>query len=147
MHKEPKKVNFPEFMGAIDDSSYEAWLEDMVMCFPLHDYPSNMKLYIAVFQLKGKYLLWWKTLLPQLNMVVEDVSWDFLEELFWEMHLSEEFIERQLNEFNALRQSGHTVPQYEARFMELLRYAPHLNIEKLKVNKFVFALTSTFMRR
>jgi hypothetical protein len=37
------------------------------------------------------------------------------------------------------------VPEYEARFMELLRYAPHLNTEKLKVNKFVLALTSTFM--
>jgi hypothetical protein len=32
------------------------------------------------------------------------------------------------------------VPEYEARFMELLRYAPHLNIKKLKVNKFVFGL-------
>jgi hypothetical protein len=32
------------------------------------------------------------------------------------------------------------VPEYEARFMELLRYAPHLNTEKLKVNKFVFGL-------
>jgi len=26
--------------------------------------------------------------------------------------------------------------------MELLRYAPHLNIEKLKVNKFLFGLNS-----
>jgi hypothetical protein len=32
------------------------------------------------------------------------------------------------------------VPEYEARFMELLRYAPHLNTEKLKVNIFVFDL-------
>jgi hypothetical protein len=32
------------------------------------------------------------------------------------------------------------VPDYEARFMEILRYAPHLNIEKLKVNKFLFSL-------
>jgi hypothetical protein len=32
------------------------------------------------------------------------------------------------------------VPEYGARFMELLRYAPHLNTEKLKVNKFVFGL-------
>jgi hypothetical protein len=54
--------------------------------------------------------------------------------------LSEEFIEHQLNEFNALRQGIRTVPEYEARFMELLRYVPHLNIEKLKVNKFVFGL-------
>jgi len=32
------------------------------------------------------------------------------------------------------------VPEYEARFMELLRYALHLNTKKLKVNKFVFGL-------
>jgi hypothetical protein len=54
--------------------------------------------------------------------------------------LSEEFIESQLNEFNALRQGSHMVPEYEAIFMELLRYAPHLNTKKLKVNKFVFGL-------
>jgi hypothetical protein len=32
------------------------------------------------------------------------------------------------------------VPEYKAHFMELLRYAPHLNTEKLKVNRFVFGL-------
>jgi hypothetical protein len=37
------------------------------------------------------------------------------------------------------------VPEYEAHFMELLWYAPHLNIEKLKVNKFVFGL-NVFIR-
>jgi hypothetical protein len=30
--------------------------------------------------------------------------------------------------------------EYEAGFMELLRYAPHLNTKYLKVNKFVFDL-------
>jgi hypothetical protein len=74
------------------------------------------------------------------GVVTEDVSWELFEERFRERYLSEEFIERQLNEFNALRQGGRTVPEYEARFMELLRYAPHLNTEKLKVNKFVFGL-------
>jgi hypothetical protein len=32
------------------------------------------------------------------------------------------------------------VPEYEAHFMELLRYALHLNTEKLKVNRFMFGL-------
>ena len=32
------------------------------------------------------------------------------------------------------------MPKYEARFMELLWYALHLNIEKLNINKFVFGL-------
>jgi hypothetical protein len=35
------------------------------------------------------------------------------------------------------------VPEYEARFMELLRYARHLNTEKLKVNRFVFGLNGS----
>ena len=32
------------------------------------------------------------------------------------------------------------MPEYEAYFMELLWYAPHLNTIKLKVNRFVFSL-------
>jgi hypothetical protein len=143
IHRELEKVKFPKFFGAPDGAAAEAWLENMAMCFALRDYTSNMKVCMAVFQLKGSALLWWKTLLPQLNMAVEDVSWELSEERFRERYLSEEFIERQLNEFNALRQGGRTVPEYEARFMELLRYAPHLNSEKLKVNRFVLGLNSS----
>jgi hypothetical protein len=95
---------------------------------------------MAVFQLKGSSLLWWKMLLPQLNMVIEDVTWELFEEWFRERYLSKEFIEHQLNEFNALRKGGRMVPKYEDKFMELLRYAPLMNMEKLKVNKFVFGL-------
>jgi hypothetical protein len=102
VHCELKKVKFLEFLGAPDGAAAEAWLENMVMCFVLCDYTSNMKVHMAVFQLKGCTLLWWKTLLPQLNMAVEDVSWELFEERFRERYLSEEFIERQLNEFNAL---------------------------------------------
>ena len=73
-------------------------------------------------------------------MAIEDMSWELFKERFRERYLSEEFIERQLNEFNALRQGGRTVPEYEACFMELLRYALHLNTKKLKVNRFLSGL-------
>jgi hypothetical protein len=115
----------------------------MAMCFALRDYTSNRKVRMAVFQLKGSALLWWKTLLSQLNMIVEDVSWELFEERFRERYLSEEFIKRRLNEFIALRQGGRTVPESEARVMALLRHAPHLNPEKLKVNRFVLGLNSS----
>ena len=141
------KVKFLEFFGAPDGVAVEAWLENMAMCFSLRDYTSNMKVCMAVFQLKGSTLLWWKTLLPQLNMVVEDVSWELFEERFQERYLSEEFIEHQLNEFNALRQGGRTVPEYEARFMELLQYALHLNTENLKVNRFMSGLNNRMRRK
>ena len=64
IHHELEKVKFPEFFGAPDGATAEAWLENMAMCFALRDYTSNMKVCMAVFQLKGSTLLWWKTLLP-----------------------------------------------------------------------------------
>ena len=76
IHHELEKVKFPELFGAPDGVAAEAWLENMAMCFALRDYTSNMKVLMVVFQLKGSTLLWWKTLLPQLNMIVEDVSWE-----------------------------------------------------------------------
>jgi hypothetical protein len=82
IHRELEKVKFLEFFGALDGAAAEAWLENMAMCFTLRDYTSNMKVCMAVFQLKGSALLWWKTLLPQLNMAVEDVSWELFEEWF-----------------------------------------------------------------
>ena len=64
IHRELEKVKFLKLFGAPDDTAAEAWLENMAMCFALHDYTSNMKVCMAVFQLKGSALLWWKTLLP-----------------------------------------------------------------------------------
>jgi hypothetical protein len=77
IHHELEKVKFLNFLGSLDDAVAEAWLENMAIFFSLRDYTSNMKVPMPVFQLKGSTLLWWKMLLPQLNMVVEDVSWYF----------------------------------------------------------------------
>jgi hypothetical protein len=57
IHHELEKVKFPEFFGAPDDAAIEAWLENMAMCFELRDYTSNMKVRMAVFQLKGGALV------------------------------------------------------------------------------------------
>jgi hypothetical protein len=79
IHIKLEKVKFLEFWCATDDLVAESWLENMLMCFALHDYTSNMKFHMKVFQLKGSALLWWNMLLPQLNMVIEEVSWELFE--------------------------------------------------------------------
>jgi hypothetical protein len=80
IQRELEKVNFLEFWGSKDDIVVKTWLENTAMFFALRDHTSNMKVYMVVFQLKESALLWWKTLLPQLNMVIEDVSWELFEE-------------------------------------------------------------------
>jgi hypothetical protein len=52
-------------------------------------------------------------------------------------------MERQRNEFNALRQGGRTMLEHAARFMALLKYASRLDIEKLKVIRFVLDLNDS----
>jgi hypothetical protein len=64
LHREIEKVKFPKFIAATDESATEAWLENMAILFSLCDYTSNMKVQMAVFQLKGNALVWCKTLLP-----------------------------------------------------------------------------------
>lgn len=61
-------------------------------------------------------------------------------ECFRECYIFEEFIKRQLNYFNSLRQGTRIVLEYETQFMELLRYVAHLNIENLWVGKIVYGL-------
>jgi hypothetical protein len=84
IHRELEKVKFLEFWHATDVLACEAWLENMEMCFALRDYTSNMKVRMEVFQLKESSLIWWKTLLTQLNMAIEYVSWGLFEEQFQE---------------------------------------------------------------
>jgi hypothetical protein len=84
IHKELKKVKFLEFWGATYGLAAKAGLDNMDMCFALHVYTSYMKVHMVVFQLKGSVFLWWKTLIPQLNMAFEYVSWEMFKEWLWE---------------------------------------------------------------
>jgi hypothetical protein len=99
-----------------------------------------MKVHMAVFQLKGSALLWWKTLLPQLNMTPKTCHGNY----------SRNNSERGTYQRNSLSitsmistpydRAVRTMPKYEAYFMELIRYALHINTVRLKVNMFLFGL-------
>jgi hypothetical protein len=102
IYRELKNVKFPKFFATPNGVDSKEWLDNMEMCFSLCDYTSNMKVRMAVFQLKESALLWWNTLLWKLNMIIEDMSWELFEERFRERCLWEEFIEHHLNDFNVL---------------------------------------------
>ena len=75
-----------------------------------------MKVHMVVFRLNGIVLLWQKTLLPLLNLAVNNVSWELFEGRFQERYVSKEFIECHLNKFDALQRSSRMVLDYEAHF-------------------------------
>jgi len=64
---------------------------------------------------------------PQLGWNTFYVSWDQFEEKIHKKYIFEEYLERKLNEFHDLKQGTNIVLEYETRFMDFLRYAPHIN--------------------
>jgi hypothetical protein len=39
---------------------YEAWLLDIKKYFQIYNYSNNMKVRMAIYNLKGKAIIWWK---------------------------------------------------------------------------------------
>jgi hypothetical protein len=76
-----------EFWGSTDEQVVESWLENIVMCFALRDYMSNIKVCMGIFKLKGSALLWWKILLPHLGMDISKIYWKLFEENFRQFYL------------------------------------------------------------
>jgi hypothetical protein len=68
------------------------------LCFTLHESDLRHECLLGGLSTEGERSSVAKDAPATLNMVVDDVSW----ELFQKRYLSEEFVERHINEFNAL---------------------------------------------
>ena len=55
-------------------------------------------------------------------------------------YLSAYYREQQVGSFHALVQGNMTVEEYEARFMELVKYVPYLDSNDRQVERFVYGL-------
>ncbi|MQL68042.1 hypothetical protein Taro_000336 [Colocasia esculenta] len=77
-----------------------------------------------------------------------DVAWDEFVRLFRAKFVPEHVQDRMEQEFLSLAQSSMTVLEYEARFSELSKYAPHIVAdERRKTKKFVMGLKPSLRTR
>ncbi|MQL68818.1 hypothetical protein Taro_001097 [Colocasia esculenta] len=77
-----------------------------------------------------------------------DVAWDEFVRLFRAKFVPEHVQDRMEQEFLSLAQGSMTVLEYEARFSELSKYAPHIVAdERRKTKKFVMGLKPSLRTR
>ena len=76
----------------------------------------------------------------QFGYSISTLTWQQFEVEFLKKYLSAEYLEQKLNEFHGLKQGTKIVLEYEARFMEFLRYDTYMHTKSLKVNKFLYGL-------
>ncbi|MQM23220.1 hypothetical protein Taro_056283 [Colocasia esculenta] len=93
--------------------------------------------------------VWWASLLrTRFEDGAIDVAWDEFVRLFRAKFVLEHIQERMEQEFLSLTQGSMTVLGYEARFVELSKYAPHIVIDECrKAKKFVMGLKPSLRTR
>jgi hypothetical protein len=81
----------------------EAWLLDIKKYFQIYNYSSNMKVRMAIYNLKGKESIWWQDLKLAKGLKEKQMEWSYFKKYFKKQYLSESYYERKTKEFYELR--------------------------------------------
>ena len=71
----------------------EEWLLDMSKYFQVHSYSSEMKAWLAIYNLNGKVARWWRDLKHTKKDELWEICWDTFQKNFQEKYMSERLFE------------------------------------------------------
>ncbi|XP_016648315.1 PREDICTED: uncharacterized protein LOC103327202 [Prunus mume] len=130
-----RKTRPPVFKGDPNPMAAEEWLRQIKRKMNEQRVPGNLKVTIASTYLEGQAYHWWESVLAMPD--VEVATWVAFETMFLEKYFPETMKTMKVREFTNLYQGGMTVGQYQAKFEELMRFAPYIiPDESAKAKKF-----------
>ena len=136
------------FKGETNPEIAEAWISEVEKKFKVMKCPEEDKVNLATYMLQDRADVWWKAALRTTFVGREsEVSWKEFLNLFEEKYFPEHIRDAKEREFLSLVQGNLSVGEYEAKFSELGKYAPHIyNDEHRRIRKFVDGLKSSIRR-
>jgi len=111
----------------------EAWLLDIKKYFQIYNYSSNMKVRMAIYNLKGKASIWWQDLKLAKGLKEKQLEWSNFKKYFKKQYLSKNYYEIKMKEFYELRLRQMTKEDLINKFMDLLRFVPYIWEDKVKI--------------
>ena len=99
----------------------------------MYDYSSNIKVRMAVYNLKGKDSIWWKDLNISHDLKQKNLTRSEFKKLFKKQYLSEINYERNTKEFYELKLCQMSMDDLINKFLYLLWFMPYIKEEKVKV--------------
>ncbi|XP_028081774.1 uncharacterized protein LOC114283142 [Camellia sinensis] len=127
------KIKPPTFFGGIESLKAETWLFEMEKLFEVFPCTETQKVLLATYTLKDEARRWW-LLIRNTN---GNMMWARFNEIFYEKYFPQCFRNRKMFEFQELKQGRMSVAEYEAKFTELARFAPHVvDTDYKKARKF-----------
>ena len=123
---------------------YEEWLLDMRKYFLVHNYSSEMKFHLSIYNLNGREARWWRDLKHTKKDEVREIKWSDFHKNFQEKYLSKIFYDRKVKEFHELGMGSMIMDAFSNRFLDLLHYVPYINGGKVKIHQFLGCLPPNF---
>lgn len=143
-----KKIKPTSFDGeSKTGEEAEAWLLDIKKYFHIYNYSSNMKVRMAIYNLKGKASIWWQDLKISQGLKEKTMEWEEFKRLFKKQYLSENYYERKTKEFYELRLGSMNMEELINKFLDLLRFVPYIKEENVKVQRFLSCLPQAYKDR
>uniref|UniRef100_A0A2N9IMJ0 RNA-directed DNA polymerase n=1 Tax=Fagus sylvatica TaxID=28930 RepID=A0A2N9IMJ0_FAGSY len=124
-----RKLGPPVFKGTTDPFEAEAWVKRMEKLFTTMGCTDDQRVTFAAFMLEGEADVWWTEEQRLLCGAGRQITWEVFLETFYEHYFPVSTREQLESEFLRFTQGNKTVTQYEARFTELVRYAPHIAVD------------------
>jgi hypothetical protein len=94
--------------------------------------------------MNGKDSIWWEDLKNVKGIHEEDLLWKQFEKHLKKKYLSDKYFDGKNKEFYELKLGQLIIEEYVNKFIEMLRYVPYINDEKVKVKRFISGLPQTY---
>ncbi|XP_026419874.1 uncharacterized protein LOC113315839 [Papaver somniferum] len=134
------------FEGSSDPLVAEDWIDKIEKIFTLLGVNDEDKLDLVVYKLEGEATRWWDLTRRSRNDGL--FTWMEFRLSFLNKYFPQTARNQRMIEFMLLTQRNMTVAQYQAKFEELSRFAPHLvENEELKAFKFQEGLKPSIKSR
>ena len=100
--------------------------------FQVHNYSSEMKAWISIYNLNGKEARWWRDLKHTKKDELREIRWANFQNIFQEKYMSERLFDIKVKEFHELRMGFMTMDDFINIFLDMLHYVPYIKEQKGK---------------
>jgi hypothetical protein len=129
-----KKIKPSTFDGeSRKGEEVDAWLLDIKKYFQIYNYSSNMKVRMAIYNMKGKASIWLQDLNLAKGLKEKQLEWSDFKKYFKKQYLFVTYYEIKTKEFYELRLGQMTMEDIINKFLELLRFVPYIREYKVKI--------------
>jgi hypothetical protein len=113
------------FHGMMSPLESDSWLRQTEKILNLLECTDDEKVKCTQSLFQGSASYWWESVQRKLTTATP-ITWDVMKTEFERYYIPQSFKDARLLEFTKLTQGSLTVAEYEARFIELSRFAPSL---------------------